>query len=70
VSRWLGALGRFCYEFVVGDTPELAIGVALVIVGGWALSRALGAATFWFIPLAVAALLSLSLRRGVSGRRR
>jgi hypothetical protein len=66
VSRWPAAFGRFCYEFVVGDTPELAVGVALVIVGGWALARALGAGAFWFIPLAVITLLGVSLWRGAS----
>jgi hypothetical protein len=66
VSRWPAAFGRFCYEFVVGDTPELAVGVPLVIVGGWALARTLGAAAFWFIPLAVITLLGVSLWRGAS----
>ncbi|HVC39409.1 MAG TPA: hypothetical protein VNH20_05470 [Candidatus Dormibacteraeota bacterium] len=70
MKRWPGAFGRFCYEFVVGDTPELAVGVAVVIVGAWALSRPLGGADFWFVPLAVVLLLAASLWRGVrmSGR--
>lgn len=54
------------YEFVVGDTPELAVGVALVVVGAWALSRSLGSGSFWFIPLAVITLLAVTLWRGVS----
>ena len=33
MSRWPAAVGRFGYEFLIGDTPELAAGVALVIVG-------------------------------------
>ncbi|HUY09591.1 MAG TPA: hypothetical protein VMW80_09120 [Candidatus Dormibacteraeota bacterium] len=68
MNRWALAFGKFCYEFVVGDTPELAIGVAIVIVGGWALTRAIGSPSFWFIPVAVATLLAASLWRGVSGR--
>ena len=66
MTRWAVAAGRFCYEFVVGDTPELALGVALVVVGGWALTRAVGAPSFWFIPIAVVLLLSLSLWRALS----
>lgn len=66
MNKWASAFGRFCYEFVVGDTPELAIGVLLVIVGSWALTHAIGAASFWLIPVAVAALLAVSLWRGVS----
>jgi hypothetical protein len=62
------AFGKFCYEFVVGDTPELAIGVAIIIAGGWALTRAIGAPSFWFIPVAVATLLAVTLWRGVSAR--
>jgi 3-dehydroquinate dehydratase-2 len=32
VSRWPAAFGRFCYEFVVGDTPELAVALPAVEV--------------------------------------
>jgi hypothetical protein len=66
MMRWPTSFGRFCYEFVIGDTPELAIGVALVIVGSWVLSRAVGPAAFWFIPLAVIGLMIVSLWRGAS----
>jgi hypothetical protein len=67
VTQWPAAFGRFCYEFAVGDTPEFTIGVAVVIVGAWALGRVLGPATFWFIPAAVIVLLGLSLWHGTSG---
>jgi hypothetical protein len=68
MSHWPRAVARFCYEFVVGDTPELAIGVAVIVGASWALSRAMGAAPFWFGPIAVVALLAVSLRRGTSRR--
>jgi hypothetical protein len=51
---------------VVGDTPELAVGVVLIVVGSWAITRAVGALSFWFIPIAVVALISVSLWRAVS----
>ncbi|MGC1406058.1 MAG: hypothetical protein WA938_04900 [Candidatus Dormiibacterota bacterium] len=66
MTRWPVAVGRFCYEFVVGDAPELAVGVALIVVGSWALTRAVGAPSFWLIPIAVALLLSVSLWRALS----
>ncbi|MGA8208068.1 MAG: hypothetical protein WB801_05575 [Candidatus Dormiibacterota bacterium] len=69
MSQWPAAFGRFWYEFLVGDTPELALGVALIVGASWALSRVVGAAPFWFGPAAVVALLAVSLRRGTSRRR-
>ncbi|MGH7608461.1 MAG: hypothetical protein ACREOD_00735 [Candidatus Dormibacteria bacterium] len=68
IGRWATAFGKFLYEFVVGDTPELAIGVALIIIGTWALTRAVGSPSFWVIPSAVVALLGLSLWRAVVAR--
>lgn len=67
MNHWALAFGKFCYEFVIGDTPELAVGVAIVIIGGWALTRAIGSPSFWFIPVAVVTLLAASLWRGASG---
>jgi hypothetical protein len=45
------------WEFVVGDDWIAALGVVIAI----AVTALLGA--WWFLPLAVAALLYLSLRR-------
>lgn len=59
-------LGKFCYEFIVGDTPEIAVGVGVLIVIVWLLSSKGAGATFWFLPLAVTALLLGSLWRGSS----
>ena len=68
MTKWPAAFATFWYQFLVGDTPELAIGVALIVGASWALSRTVGAAPFWFGPVAVVALLSVSLRRGASRR--
>ena len=48
---------RAVWEFIVGDDPLIALGVALAIVLTAALS------VWWVMPLAVAALLAASLRR-------
>ena len=53
----VAAFGRFWWEFVVGDDWVVALGIAIAI-GVTALLAA-----WWFLPLAVAALLWLSLRR-------
>jgi hypothetical protein len=50
-------LGRFSWDFIVGDDWRVALGVA-VAIGVTAL-----AASWWILPLAVAALLSLSVLR-------
>ena len=71
--RWLGAFGRFWWDFLVGDTPELlagtifAVGVVALLVhhgGGRALTVVL-------LPVLVTAMLATSVglaRR--AGRRR
>ncbi|HVC22577.1 MAG TPA: hypothetical protein VNH82_04025 [Candidatus Dormibacteraeota bacterium] len=64
MTRWPRAFALFCYEFAVGDTPELAIGVGLVIVATWALAGKHSPLGFWFIQAAVTLLLAVSLWRG------
>ena len=56
---------RFWYEFVVGDDWRVAVGVA-VAIGIAAALVAAGVPAWWFLPLAVAALLYASLRRAAS----
>jgi hypothetical protein len=53
---------RAVWEFVVGDDPITALGV-VVALGATALIAATGAAAWWVMPVAVPALLALSLRR-------
>ena len=63
-GRLLSAFGRFWWEFIVGDTPELALGVALVVLAAWGLTAAkvpIGAA---LLPVALLLLLTASLWRG------
>jgi hypothetical protein len=61
--RWLVAFGRFWWDFLVGDTPELLIG-ALIILGVVALlvkAFSLNAAAVVVFPLMVAGLLWASV---------
>jgi hypothetical protein len=61
---WLLRAAHGVWDFVVGDDPWTAIGVA-VALGATALLAGTGAAAWWVMPLAVVVLLALSLRRAV-----
>lgn len=59
---WFRAFGRFWYDFIVGDSVVLAIGVVALLLVGWLFTQALGAG--WaelLLPLAVGATLALSV---------
>jgi hypothetical protein len=61
LSRLVRAV-RAVWEFVVGDDPMIALGVA-VALGATALIAGAGAPAWWVMPVAAVALLALSLRR-------
>jgi hypothetical protein len=63
--RRVRAFGHFWWDFVVGDDWRAALGLlaGIAITGGLA---AAGVAAWWFLPLAVAVVLALSLRRAVN----
>ena len=61
------AFGRFWWNFVVGDDWRAAAGV-LASIGVTAALAALGWAAWWFLPVATAVVLWLSLRRAVRQR--
>jgi hypothetical protein len=61
------AFGRFWWNFVVGDDWRAAAGVALGI-GITAAIAAAHVAAWWFLPVAVAVVLGLSLRRETKPR--
>jgi hypothetical protein len=62
----LRTFGRFWYDFVIGDDWRLALGVVamLAVVD---LAARHGAHWWWLLPIAVAALLGVSL--GAATRR-
>lgn len=58
----LAALGRFAWDFVVGDDWRIAVAV----IAGLLVTDAaadLNIAAWWILPVAVAALLAASVRR-------
>ena len=63
--RWLATFGRFWWDFLVGDTPELLIGVliALGVVALLVKGPSVNAAGVAAFPVIVAVLLGLSVYR-------
>jgi hypothetical protein len=61
------ALGRFVWDFVVGDDWRVAVGVA-VAIGATALVSTTKVAAWWVLPGAVAGLLALTLWRASRAR--
>jgi hypothetical protein len=62
----LAAVARFWWEFVIGDDWLSALAVA-VAVGLTALLAHAHLAAWWFLPVAVVAILYGSLRRATRG---
>jgi hypothetical protein len=60
--RWLVGFGRFWYDFLVGDDWTIAVAV-VAAVAATALLAHNGATAWWLMPLAVAAILGLSVGR-------
>jgi hypothetical protein len=58
----LRGIARFVVDFVVGDDWRVALGVAIAIGAAAALVDA-DVNAWWFLPLAVVAILWMSLRR-------
>jgi hypothetical protein len=62
MSRRIEAFARFLWEFLIGDDWRLAAGV-VVALGVTAVVAGASVAAWWILPVAVAALLTLSLWR-------
>ena len=64
----LRTFGSFWYDFVVGDDWRVALGVVVSLAATFGLVA--GRRRRWLPPVAVVALLALSLRRVVRDARR
>lgn len=58
----LRALGRFWYNFVVGDDWRVAVLVAVALAATYGLSRA-AVPAWWLLPAVVVVALAVSLHR-------
>jgi hypothetical protein len=63
---WVEAFLRAVWDFVVGDDWRTALGVVLAL-GLTALVAQAGVSAWWVMPVAVLALLALSIRRAARG---
>lgn len=61
--------GAFWFDFVVGDDWRVAVAVVLAL-GVTAALAAAGLPAWWVLPVAVAGVLALSLRRATRADRR
>ena len=61
--------GRFWYDFIIGDDWRLALGVTVSIGVVFAVTREV-ADWWWLLPLAVAALLAVSVNDATRPKRR
>jgi len=67
---WLYAFGRFWREFLIGDTPELFVGVVAVIglLAVICLRPGLRTVAAFLAPVLVAGVLTASVYRAVRNR--
>jgi hypothetical protein len=70
VKRFIIGVGRFWWDFLVGDTPELFVGAVTVVglVALLCLDDALRTACAAILPLLVMGLLALSAWRAARAR--
>ena len=61
--RWLVAVGRFWWDFLIGDTPELFVGVVgvLGVLAVICLRPGLQTAAAFLAPMLVAGVLTFSV---------
>jgi hypothetical protein len=60
----LAAFGRFWWDFVIGDDWLVAL-LVVAAIGATAILAAAGVAAWWLVPVAVPAILWVSLRRAI-----
>ena len=63
--RYLVSFGRFWWNFVVGD-DWIAAALVIAAIGATAALAAGGIAVWWVMPVAVAVVLYVSLRRAIT----
>jgi hypothetical protein len=62
--RWLKAFGRFWWDFLVGDTPELFVAAVVILGITAALAKTVSTTAAWVImPVLVMATLAMSVWR-------
>jgi hypothetical protein len=63
--RWLKAFGRFWWDFLIGDTPELFVATLLILGVTVVLAKTVSTTAAWVsMPVLVIVALVASVRRG------
>ena len=63
--RWLKAFGRFWWDFLVGDTPELFVAMLVILGITVLLAKGVSTTAAWVsMPVLVAGALITSVLRG------
>ena len=63
--RWLKAFGRFWWDFLVGDTPELFVATLLILGVTAVLAKTVSTTAAWItMPILVTGALAASVWRG------
>jgi len=67
--KWIVGFGRFWYDFIIGDDWRIAAGV-VVTVAAVVVAHHNGADWWWLLPVAVTALLTISVTHEMRTRTR
>lgn len=67
LGRWFRAFGLFWWDFLVGDTPEIALAVVVILAVISLISVVAGASAVAVVvlPVLVLATLLVSVRRAI-----
>ena len=60
--RYLLGFGRFWYDFIVGDDWTVALGVVIALIVTVVVAQS-DLSLWWLMPVAVAALLTVTVQR-------
>jgi hypothetical protein len=62
-AGWVADFARFWWDFIFGDDPWIAVGVAAALAVTWGLVQADSDAAWWFLPVAAVLVVAVSVRR-------
>ena len=64
IRKWTRAFGHFWWDFLIGDTPELALATGVIVGAAFLLSNATRWVGAILLPLLATGFLAVSTYRG------